>query len=304
MNSSSSRPSLRWSRFFGFLQPVQIGVQLLLVAPGGAVDALQLRVLGVAAPIGAGDLGQLEGVADLGRGAKMRTAAQVVPVAMPVDRDILVRRNGSDELGFVRLADVLEVRRPPCRAARLRGGSGGPASTISCIFGFDLGQVFGREGLVAGEVVIEAVLDGRADGDLGAGNSACTAMAKIWAVSWRISSSASGSFLVMMWILASCSMGRNRSYSWPFTRMIRAALASPGPMAAAISAPCYPLGEGQGLAVGQGDGHLFWGSGHGGSPGLLRQLGRTLAPGAVSESRPRPQSPGKSLAPCDPLLQM
>ena len=52
---------------FRFLQPVQIGVQFLLVAPGGAVDALQLRVLGVAAPIGAGDLGQLERIADLRR---------------------------------------------------------------------------------------------------------------------------------------------------------------------------------------------------------------------------------------------
>ena len=35
--------------------------------------------------------------------------------------------------------------------------------------GFDRGQVFGRERLVAREVVIEAVLDHRADGDLGAG---------------------------------------------------------------------------------------------------------------------------------------
>ena len=69
----------------GFLHPGQIGIQFLLVAPGRAIDALQLRILGVAAPIGATDLGQLEGITDLSGGAKVRAAAQVVPVAMPVD---------------------------------------------------------------------------------------------------------------------------------------------------------------------------------------------------------------------------
>src|SRR4051812_33104454 len=92
------------------LQPVQVILELLLVAPGGAVDALQLRVLGVAAPIGAGDLGQLEGVTDLGRGGKMRTAAQVVPVAMPIDRDFLADGKVADELGLVVLANALEMR--------------------------------------------------------------------------------------------------------------------------------------------------------------------------------------------------
>ena len=35
--------------------------------------------------------------------------------------------------------------------------------------GFDLGQVFRREGRIAGKVVIESVVDGRADGHLGTG---------------------------------------------------------------------------------------------------------------------------------------
>ena len=91
---------------FRFRQPLEICVQLLLVAPGGAVDALELRVLGVAAPIGAGDLGQLEGVADFGGGAEMRPAAEVVPIAMPIDRDILVGGNAFDQFGLVGFADV------------------------------------------------------------------------------------------------------------------------------------------------------------------------------------------------------
>src|SRR6185312_16805051 len=92
-----------------FRQPFQVGVEFLPVAPGGAVDTLQLGVLGVAAPIGACDLGEFESVADLGGRAEMRTAAEIVPVAMPVDRDILVGGNAGDQFGLVLFADILEV---------------------------------------------------------------------------------------------------------------------------------------------------------------------------------------------------
>jgi hypothetical protein len=46
---------------------------------------------------------------------------------------------------------------------------GSSRSTISRMRCSIFGQVVGRERLVAGEVVVEAVLDRRADGDLGAG---------------------------------------------------------------------------------------------------------------------------------------
>ena len=147
--------------FLGFRQTLEIGVQLLLVAPGGAIDALQLRVPGVAAPIGARDLGQLEGVADLGGGAKMRTAAEIVPVAMPIDRNVFARRNAFDQLGLVGLADVLEML--DRLVARPNFAAGGARLFDDLMhLGFDLGQVFRRERFGAGEVVIEAVLDGRA----------------------------------------------------------------------------------------------------------------------------------------------
>ena len=41
----------------GFLEPQQVGIQFLLIAPSSAINALQLCVPGVAAPIGAGNLG-------------------------------------------------------------------------------------------------------------------------------------------------------------------------------------------------------------------------------------------------------
>jgi hypothetical protein len=39
----------------GFLEPVHVLLELLRVGPGGAVNALQHLVPGVAAPVGAGD---------------------------------------------------------------------------------------------------------------------------------------------------------------------------------------------------------------------------------------------------------
>src|ERR1017187_10307428 len=94
---------------FRFLQPLEIGFKFLLVAPGGAVDALELRVLRIPAPIGAGDLGQLEALADFASGGEMRSAAEVVPVAVVVDRDFFVRRQVADQLGFVFFAIPLEM---------------------------------------------------------------------------------------------------------------------------------------------------------------------------------------------------
>ncbi|CRM89689.1 hypothetical protein [Pseudomonas sp. 22 E 5] len=46
--------------FLSFFDALDVGRQLLLVSPGGAVDPLQLLVLRVATPVGAGQLGQLE----------------------------------------------------------------------------------------------------------------------------------------------------------------------------------------------------------------------------------------------------
>src|SRR5215469_8819662 len=46
------------------LQLEQILVEILFVRPGGTINPLQLRILRVAAPIGASDIHQLEGLAE------------------------------------------------------------------------------------------------------------------------------------------------------------------------------------------------------------------------------------------------
>ena len=92
-------------------------------------------------------------------------------------------------------------------------------------FFLDDRQVFGRERLVAEEIVVEAILDHRTDRDLGARPQACTASASTWAASCRISSSARGSSREMNSILASWSIGSvksasrhqspSRRFAWP-----------------------------------------------------------------------------------------
>src|SRR3546814_12890677 len=65
----------------GLLETVEIGLQLLLVAPAGAVDALELRVPRIAAPIGAGQLHQLEGLAEPAGRGPVRSGAEGEPFA-------------------------------------------------------------------------------------------------------------------------------------------------------------------------------------------------------------------------------
>src|SRR5690348_6376187 len=74
------------------------------------------------------------------------------------------------------------------------------------------------------------------------GKSCRTAVARTWAEEWRSTSSACGSLSVRIVTFAPSGSGRARSHTLPFTRTARAALASPGPIAFARSAPVDPAG--------------------------------------------------------------
>ncbi len=155
----------------GFLDLHEVGLELLVAEPGGAVDALQLRVLLVAAPVGARHPHQLEGT-ELGRVGHVRAAAQVDPLALAVERDLLARRDDVvDDRGLELLALALEEGDRGVlghHAARHRQRLGHDAPHLV----LDPGQVLGRERGLAREVVVEAVLDHRADRDLGVGEQA------------------------------------------------------------------------------------------------------------------------------------
>ena len=142
-------------------------LELGLARKGGAVDALQLRLARIATPIGTGDLGQLEGADPPGRGA-VRAAAEIEPLALMIQRDRLIRRDRVQELvleGFSQIgkAAMRLVAADVFAAERLVG------LDDRCHLGLDPRQILWPERLVAGEIVVEAVLDRGPDGDLGAG---------------------------------------------------------------------------------------------------------------------------------------
>src|ERR1700674_386821 len=77
---------------FRLLETVQIVIKLLLVGPSRAIDPLQHRITRIAAPIGARDFRQFEGL-QLARGRDVRAATQVDPIALAVEADFLLARD-------------------------------------------------------------------------------------------------------------------------------------------------------------------------------------------------------------------
>ncbi len=156
-------PELAVVALLRLLEPPEMLVELLLGEPGGPVDPLQHRVLLVPAPVGAGGGEELEGLDLAGRG-HVRAAAEIEEVALPVDRDG-GRGEAAQDLHLERLAPLLEERDgalPRHLLARERVvGLHDLAHGV-----LDAREILGRERLRLQEVVVEAVLDRGADGDL------------------------------------------------------------------------------------------------------------------------------------------
>ena len=155
--------------FFRFLQAVQVGVEVFLLRPGRTVDALQHGVARIAPPVGAGELHQLERARQLAGRRQMRAAADVEPLALTVDGQFLALGDhlvdDLDLVGFAQLGEHLH--RVLARPHLAHDGQVAPDDFVHALL--DLLQVFRGEGLLAREIVVEAVLDGRANGHLGTG---------------------------------------------------------------------------------------------------------------------------------------
>ena len=146
---------------FRLFQPREIRLQLLVVRPRGAVDALEHLVARVASPVRSGDLHQLEG-AQLAGARHVRTAAQVHPVRLTVQADFLGGGNAGDDFGLVDLALI------PEELDRIVAAHDTPRDLVIGFRQvahalFDRDQVLGRERPLVGEIVVEAVFDHRAD---------------------------------------------------------------------------------------------------------------------------------------------
>ena len=155
--------------------PPQVLVELLLGRPDRAVDALEHRPLLVAAPVRAGDGEQLER-AELAGALDVRPLAEVDERAVLVDRHrrhrravgLRLRGEVVEDLDLERLVALGEegpalVRRQLAADERVVGGDALRHPRL------DRGEVVGLERPVELEVVVEAVLDGRPDAELGPG---------------------------------------------------------------------------------------------------------------------------------------
>ncbi len=151
----------------GLLDHLQIGLEFVLGGEGHAVDALQLGVVRIAAPVGPGHLGQLECGAELAGRRQMRPQAHVEPVlALPVDRQLLIRRQAvADPLRLEHLAGLLEMPDRDFMRPHLAGDRQVALDDLAHLL-LDLFEVGFGERQFARKVVVEAHLGRRAEGDL------------------------------------------------------------------------------------------------------------------------------------------
>ena len=148
----------------GFFQLGKVLLERLVVGKGSAVEAREHGILFVAAPVGPGGGKQLEGPGKA-RVRHVRAAAQVGEVAAGIER----HRIGVDVVDDLHLEVFAHVGKLPhgVALAHARALKGQPGLGNALHFRFDGFKVVAGEGTIHKEVVVETVVDGRADGDLG-----------------------------------------------------------------------------------------------------------------------------------------
>ncbi len=151
----------------GFLQMVEVRLEVGLGGEGRAVDALEHGALLVAAPVGAGHGQELDRL-DQARGRHVGTAAQVGERPVAIEGDLVAHDVLVHDFELVDLALGGEKR---LGVGLGHGGAGKRHVGLDAFahLGLDGFEVFRGEGALEGEIVVEAVFDGRADGDLGRG---------------------------------------------------------------------------------------------------------------------------------------
>ena len=163
---------------FGLLDAREVRVELLLLREAGAVDALEHLAVAVTAPVSAGNARELDGVAlDAAGGVQMRAGAEINEFTLTVKRDNGVLRQVIDELDLIRLVALLhELQRFGAR--KLKALETQLFLADLAHLGLELLEHLGRERLGAVKIVIETVLDGRADRQLHLGVQALHGLRK------------------------------------------------------------------------------------------------------------------------------
>ena len=153
--------------FFQLSKVFEVGLELSGFVPGGAVDALEHGAFLVPAPVGSGDAQKLEapGVQASG-GFHVGSPAEVDEITHPVEGYLFAFGEIVDEFDFVGLLPE-----------EIQGVGAGNHLFLEGMIGFDHpghmtfdeGEVFGGEFAREIEIVVEAVFDGRSDGEFGLG---------------------------------------------------------------------------------------------------------------------------------------
>jgi hypothetical protein len=150
---------------FRVLDALEILFEVLFREEGGTVDALELRILLIAEPVGAGDAHDLEGLDAPGRG-DVRAAAEVDKLAVAVEGDFVAGLGKFlDEVDLHKVVADLEfleaflTRLVFADKLLVAGRDFGHAA-------FDQLQVFGRKGSGTPEVIEEACIGRRTVAEL------------------------------------------------------------------------------------------------------------------------------------------
>ncbi len=138
----------------------EILVELRAIVPCRAIDPLQHAIMLVAAPVGPGHARQLKGTDRSGR-AGVTAAAEIGKIADGVERDRLSVGNLASDLDLVWISREGVDR---FGAGHLSPGHGVIGSHNLAHPLLEALEVVGRERLRAVEVVVETILDRRADG--------------------------------------------------------------------------------------------------------------------------------------------
>ena len=149
-----------------FLDALDVGLQLLLVRPGGAIDALQLLVLGIAAPVRAGDAGELERLEEA-RVRHVRSTAHVHVFLVEVQAHRgHVGAHVVDQAQLVFLAAAREFLDDLVARGHLLHHVVVLRDQFAHAL-LDRGQVVRGERALGVDVVVETLVDDRADHHLG-----------------------------------------------------------------------------------------------------------------------------------------
>lgn len=153
---------------FGFLKLVQMGVELFLIAPCGAVNAGQHRVAMITTPVGASHLHQLESRANILCGAQMRPTAQVQPLALTIDGNIFALGQVADQLRLEAFSALFKKSDGVIAVPDLAHEGLCPLHDFTHAL-FNGGEIIRGERLGPVEIVIEPVFNGRPNGHLRTG---------------------------------------------------------------------------------------------------------------------------------------